>query len=178
MKIILVAALGQQRQLGLNNELLWQLPGDLPRFKAMTMGSPIVMGRKTFDSIGRPLPGRENIVISRNAELAIDGVTVVTSVEAAVDAARKTHAENVFVIGGGEIYALFLPEADALELTLVDDSPKADAFFPEYLTDEKTANIKSVFIEVSRQSNQADDLRYHYVRYERSIKTDDNPASN
>lgn len=164
MKITLVAAIGQQRQLGLNNELLWKLPGDLPRFKAMTMGSPIVMGRKTYDSIGKPLPGRINIVISRNADLMIEGVSVVSSIEAAVTAAKKSDAKNIFVIGGGEIYTLFLTKADVLELTLVDDSPQADAFFPEYLAPE---NHDNAFVEVSRETNQADDLRYHYVRYER-----------
>lgn len=180
MKIILVAAIGQQRQLGLNNELLWKLPGDLPRFKAMTMGSPIVMGRKTFDSIGKPLPGRTNIVISRNTALAIDGVTVVASVEAAVKAAKQEQAENIFVIGGGEIYTLFLPEADVLELTLVDDSPEADAFFPEYLTDIKTEsleNSESAFLEVTRETNQSENLRYHYVRYERANRTENNSSS-
>ncbi len=174
MKITLVAAIGQQRQLGLNNELLWKLPGDLPRFKAMTMGSPIVMGRKTYDSIGKPLPGRMNIVISRNEDLTIDGVTVVASTEAAVTAAEKTDAENIFVIGGGEIYTLFLTEADVLELTLVDDSPEADAFFPEYVIPKSHENA---FVEVSRETNQAGDLRYHYVRYERANRTKEHSAS-
>ena len=160
MKIILVAAIGKERQLGLDNELLWQLPGDLLRFKAMTMGSPIIMGRKTYDSIGRPLPGRKNIVISRDESLLIEGVDVVSSIEASIHSAKKEQQENAFVVGGGEIYSLFLPIADVLELTLVDDSPQADAFFPNF--------SKQNFQEVARDSNQAQDLRYDYVRYERT----------
>ena len=163
MNIVLVAAIGKQRQLGLDNQLLWKLPGDLPRFKAMTMGSPIIMGRKTFDSIGKPLPGRLNIVISRDESLQIDGTSVVSSVSNAIDCAEQQQTDNVFVIGGGEIYSLFLSVANVLELTLVDDSPKADAFFPDYLEG---------FSEISRQTNHANDLRYHYVRYERTASTD------
>lgn len=176
MTIVLLAAIGEQRQLGLNNELLWKLPGDLPRFKEMTMGSPIIMGRKTFDSIGRPLPGRTNIVISRNTDLMIQGATVVTSITEAIEVAEKESLanseqdspENIFVIGGGEIYTLFLPEADALELTLVEDSPEADAFFPDFMGEAANGSVNKIFKEVSRETNQAKDLRYHYVRYERA----------
>jgi len=177
MNIVLIAAIGQQLQLGLNNELLWHLPGDLPRFKAMTMGAPIVMGRKTYDSIGRPLPGRTNIVLSRDLSLEIDGVKTATSIEQAIQIAQLSYLshpskkekleqpENLFVIGGGEIYRLFLPQANVLELTLVEDSPEADAFFPNYLDDSNHS-----FIEVNRQSNKSDDLIYHYIRYERAEK--------
>lgn len=191
MNIVLVAAIGEQRQLGLNNELLWQLPGDLPRFKEMTMGAPIVMGRKTFDSIGRPLPGRTNIVLTRNAELSIEGVVMASSVEKALDIAKKEQAENVFIIGGGEIYQLFLEQANVLELTLVEDSPEADAFFPEYLVAcsqlsdavqesslaKKTPLTEKHFKEISRLTNQAGDLRYHYVRYERSTTQSQHSSS-
>lgn len=166
MDIILVAALGKERQLGLDNQLLWKLPGDLPRFKAMTMGSPIVMGRKTYDSIGRPLPGRKNIVITRDQQLVIEGVEIAHSTEHALQmvvnaSAITDHNDKVFVIGGGEIYSLFLPLATRLELTLVNDSPKADAFFPEY---------SNAFNEVTRQSNQADELHYDYVSYRRKAE--------
>lgn len=167
MKIVLVAAIGKEHQLGLNNELLWKLPGDLPRFKAMTMGSPIIMGRKTYDSIGRPLPGRKNIVISRNVNLCIEDVVVVNSVEAAINSAATEQKDNVFVIGGGEIYSLFLPVSDVLELTLVDDSPQADAFFPDFISAQ---DGKQKFQEIARQTNQTDHLRYDYVRYERVPK--------
>lgn len=166
MNIVLVAAIGEQRQLGLNNELLWQLPGDLPRFKEMTMGAPIIMGRKTFDSIGKPLPGRTNIILTRNADFKVEGAKIATSVDEALSIAQQKQPKNVFIIGGGEIYQLFLSKANVLELTLVDDSPKADAFFPEYL-DNSFENLKNSFQEMSKQSNQANGLRYHYVRYER-----------
>ena len=179
MEIVLVAALGNERQLGLDNQLLWQLPGDLPRFKAMTMGCPIVMGRKTYDSIGRPLPGRTNIVITRDKQCVIDGVETVNSTEQALkvaliatqnittqnkeanEAESNVRSNKVFIIGGGEIYSLFLPLASGLELTLVNDSPKADAFFPEY---------SDQFQEISRQPNQADDLHYDYVSYRRNTE--------
>lgn len=163
MNIVLVAAIGEQRQLGLNNELLWQLPGDLPRFKEMTMGAPIIMGRKTFDSIGKPLPGRTNIILTRNADFKVEGAKIATSVDEALSIAQQKQPKNVFIIGGGEIYQLFLSKANVLELTLVDDSPKADAFFPEYLEHSENS-----FQETSRQSKQTNSLRYHYVRYERS----------
>ncbi|MGH1541284.1 MAG: dihydrofolate reductase [Arenicella sp.] len=158
MEIILVAAIGQNRELGLDNQLLWQLPGDLPRFKEMTMGYPIIMGRKTFDSIGRPLPGRQNIVLTRNAEFSVDGLTVAHTVEQAMQLVTETNLDKVFVIGGGEIYSLFLPHATQLELTLVHDAPQADAFFPDY---------DSGFKETARISNQADTLHYDYVSYSR-----------
>lgn len=162
MEIILVAALGKERQLGLDNQLLWKLPGDLPRFKEMTMGSPIVMGRKTYDSIGRPLPGRKNIVITRDDSLVIEGVEITHSTEQALTIAKQENDDGkVFVIGGGEIYSLFLPVATSLELTLVEDSPAADAFFPEYGNE---------FNEVSRQENQVDALRYDYVTYRRNAE--------
>ena len=167
MNVVLVAAIGEQRQLGLNNELLWQLPGDLPRFKEMTMGAPIIMGRKTFDSIGRPLPGRTNIVLTRNVDYCVEGVITAFSVDQALSIAQQEQPKNVFIIGGGEIYRLFLSKANVLELTLVDDSPSADAFFPEYIVDD-SKNVKKAFQEISRQSNQSKDLHYHYVRYERA----------
>ena len=167
MNIILFAAIGLKRELGLNNELLWKLPGDLPRFKEMTMGSTIIMGRKTFDSIGKPLPGRKNVVITRNEGLDIEDVTVVTSAKQALALVHST--TDVFVIGGGEIYNMFLPMADVLELTLVEDSPEADAFFPDYKD--------STFKEVSRETNQANDLRYHYVRYERAYRINDSQGN-
>jgi len=159
MDIVLVAALGKERQLGLDNKLLWKLPGDLPRFKEMTMGCPIVMGRKTYDSIGRPLPGRTNIVITRDEQHLIDGVEIAHSAEQALKLAKQDQdSDTVFIIGGGEIYSLFLPLANRLELTLVNDSPEADAFFPEYSNE---------FNEVARHPNQADELHYDYVSYRR-----------
>ena len=164
MEIVLIAAIGSERQLGLDNQLLWHLPGDLPRFKAMTMGFPIVMGRKTFDSIGKALPGRTNIVLSRNSTLSLPDVKLANTVNEAIEMAQFEQAKKLFVIGGGEIYSLFLPTADALELTLVEDSPQADAYFPDFLSSSEYE-----FKEVSRESLQAENLHYHYVRYEKTI---------
>jgi dihydrofolate reductase len=131
MKIGLIAALSLNQAIGRNNELPWSLPADLQRFKKITMGKPMIMGRKTYESIGRPLPGRKNIVVSRNPEFIADGITVVDSLEAAIDAADQ--APEVMVIGGANIYYQFLPRADRLYFTLVHTSiDDADAFFPAY----------------------------------------------
>jgi dihydrofolate reductase len=131
MKISLVAALSRNQVIGRDNALPWHLPADLKRFKAITLGKPIIMGRKTYDSIGRPLPGRQNIVISRNPDFKADGVTVVESLDAAVEAAAD--APEVMVIGGANVYYQFLPRADRLYLTVVHTQINdGDAFFPAY----------------------------------------------
>jgi dihydrofolate reductase len=131
MKIGLVAALSRNQVIGRDNALPWHLPADLKRFKAITLGKPIIMGRKTYDSIGRPLPGRQNIVISRNPDFTADGVTVVENIDAAIEAARE--APEVMVIGGATIYYQFLPRADRLYLTVVHTQiDDGDAFFPAY----------------------------------------------
>ncbi len=131
MKIGLVAALSRNQVIGRDNALPWHLPADLKRFKAITLGKPIIMGRKTFDSIGRPLPGRHNIIISRNENFSAEGVTVVSSLDAALEAANN--ASEVMVIGGATIYYQFLPRADRLYLTVVNTQiDDGDAFFPAY----------------------------------------------
>jgi dihydrofolate reductase len=159
MEIVLVAAVGENGELGRNNELLWHLPGDLPRFKELTMGSPIIMGRKTFDSIGRPLPGRKNIVVTANPDWRIDGVTVVGSLEAALEAAAADQTEKAFVIGGGQIYKLFLPYATKLEITEVFDTTLADTFFPNFSSAD--------FTETQRLKNPQHNPPFDYVTYER-----------
>lgn len=159
MEIVLVAALGENGELGRNNELLWHLPGDLPRFKEMTMGSPIIMGRKTFDSIGRALPGRKNIVLTANADWQADNVFVAGSIEQALELAETEQSNSAFVIGGGQIYKLFLPYANRLELTEVDDAPVADTFFPNF----SGADFK----ETARQSIKDNQPTFAYVSYKR-----------
>ena len=159
MQIILVAAIGENGEMGRNNELLWHLPGDLPRFKELTMGSPIIMGRKTFDSIGRALPGRLNIVLTANHDWQADGVVVAKSIDEALELAEHESGDKVFVIGGGQIYKLFLSYATALELTEVFDTPIADTFFPNF------AGVE--FIEVSRSHNPDNDPPFDYVTYHR-----------
>jgi len=135
MKIVLIAAFAQNRVVGINNTLPWHLPEDLKYFKRTTTGKAIIMGRKTYDSIGRPLPNRTNIVISRNSELKIEGVKVVDSLQAAIDLAKEVNfingVEEVMVIGGASIYEEALPKADRLYLTHVHAEVKGDAYFPE-----------------------------------------------
>ena len=135
MKIVLIAAFAQNRVVGINNTLPWHLPEDLKYFKRTTTGKAIIMGRKTYDSIGRPLPNRTNIVISRNSELKIEGVKVVDSLQAAIDLAKEVNfingVEEVMVIGGASIYEEALPKADRLYITHVHAEVAGDAYFPE-----------------------------------------------
>ena len=130
-----IAALARNRVIGQGNGLPWRLPGDLKFFKATTLGKPMVMGRKTFQSIGRPLPGRPNIVVTRDPGFAAEGVHVVRDIDTALDLAatlaRETGAEEVMVIGGAEIYAQALPRLDRLYLTEIDAEIDGDAYFPE-----------------------------------------------
>lgn len=154
-KLSLIVAMGKNRAIGKDNALPWHLSQDLQYFKAVTLGKPIVMGRKTYDSIGRPLPGRHNIVISRDPAWAAEGVTVVTSVAAALAAAGDV--EEVMVIGGEQIYALALAHANQLYITEVEAAPQADAFFP--------AIDPSQWREVERQEpiQEPGQPRYQFV---------------
>jgi len=133
-KISLIAAISKgKRALGFQNKLLWKIEGDLPRFKQLTTGHPIIMGRKTYESIGRPLPNRTNIVVSRSGNVTEkEGLVVVDSIEKALDIAKSEDDQEIFVIGGGEIYRQSLPFTDRLYLTIVEDEPEADTFFPDY----------------------------------------------
>src|ERR1035437_5709867 len=135
----IIAALGKNRELGLAGNLLWHLPDDMKRFKALTAGHPVIMGRKTWESLPerfRPLPGRTNVVVTRQAGYEALGAIVTDSLEAALAAATSAAgSDEIFVIGGGELYATALPHATHLYLTLVDDSAEADAFFPAYEDD-------------------------------------------
>ena len=130
MIVSLIAAMARNHVIGKDNQLPWKLPEDLKRFKAITLGHPIIMGRKTFDSLGRPLPGRENIVLSRRPGLVLPGATVFGSLAEAFERFAGTDNE-VFVIGGAEIYAQALSRADRLYLTRIDADFPGDAFFPE-----------------------------------------------
>lgn len=133
-RLALIAAMGRNRVIGRNNKLPWHLPEDLKYFRAMTWGKPIIMGRKTFDSLGRPLPGRTNIVLTNQGELQLPGALVVTSIEEALAAAEGQAlldgVDEVMVIGGEKIYRQFLKKADRLYLTLVEAEPEGDAWFP------------------------------------------------
>ena len=134
MKISMIAAMAQQRVIGRDQTMPWHLPADLAFFKKTTMGNPILMGRKTYESIGRPLPGRLNLVVTHNPELEIAGCEVVTSLDQALEIANKepSRSDEIFIIGGGQLYASFLPQADRLYLTLIDAELKGDTYFPDY----------------------------------------------
>jgi dihydrofolate reductase len=127
--IIMIAAASENNALGKNNELVWHLPNDFKRFKNLTSGHHIIMGRKTFESFPKPLPNRTHIVISRQEDYSPDGCLVVNSMEKALEICPKD--EVSFIIGGGEIYKLGIPFSDKIELTLVHHNFEADAFFPE-----------------------------------------------
>ncbi len=145
--VTLVVAVSENNAIGKNNQLLWHLPADLKHFKEITSGHPIIMGRKTYDSIGRPLPNRRNIVITRQSDLNIANVEVVGSLEEAVSICK---AENeVFVIGGAEIYKESLAFANKIFLTTVHQKYEADVFFPEL--------IKKDWKEVSKEYHEADE---------------------
>ncbi len=161
-RICLIAAMAQNRIIGRNNALPWQLPADLKRFKALTMGHPVLMGRKTHESIGKPLPGRCNLVITRNRSYSAPGCEVVHSLDAALAACRGT--PEVFVIGGAELYREALPRAQRLELTEIHAAFEGDAAFPPFASER--------WRETAREIHEAGDdaaFGYDFVRYERVI---------
>jgi dihydrofolate reductase len=130
MRKSLVVAMARNRVIGRDNALPWKLPADLAYFKKVTMGHPVIMGRRTYESIGKPLPGRKNIVVSRNRHFVAPGCTVVPSLEAAYRAAGDV--EEVSVIGGTSIFAAALPTADCIHLTEVEADVEGDTWFPEF----------------------------------------------
>lgn len=154
--IVILAALDRARAIGRGNELPWRLPDDLKRFKARTLGKPILMGRKTAESLGRALPGRLNLVLSRGGVAPYDGMQVVRDIEAAIEAAAG--ADQLCVIGGGEIYALCLPRASRMYLTHVDTVvEQADAWFPEFDPSEWQV--------VNREAHKADAKHAHAFEF-------------
>lgn len=130
MKIIIIAAMARNRVIGRGNLIPWQVAGEQARFKEVTMGHPLVMGRKTFESIGRPLPGRKNIVVSRQPDYRPAGCLVAGSLEAALDFCRED--DTVFVAGGGQVYRQALPWADEIRLTVIEREIAGDVCFPEF----------------------------------------------
>jgi dihydrofolate reductase len=154
MSIVLIAALAANRVIGRDNQLPWRIPGDLPRFKALTLGQTLVMGRKTFESIGRPLPGRATVVITRNRQFTASGVQIAHDLPSALSLVKTA---ETFVAGGGEIYAQALPLADALQLTEIDADFPGDAFFP--VLDRRAWNV------VSDEVRPADDAFPHVVHH-------------
>lgn len=169
----MIAAMGENRVIGAGGNIPWHLPADFKHFKELTMGHPIVMGRKTFESIGKPLPGRTNIVITRDASYRRDGVVVVASPEAALAAAVAADggaphgdADEVFVIGGAEMYKLFLPQAERIYLTKVHGAFEGDVFFPEL--GEGEWRLASTVENAKDEKNPFD---FTYEIYDRSVRT-------
>lgn len=130
MKLSIIVATAEQGVIGKDNQLIWHLPEDLKMFRRLTTGHVIIMGRKTFESIGKPLPNRTSIIISRNNDYQVEGCIVVGSLEEAVEKAKEIETEEAFIIGGAQIYALALDIADTVYLTQVHHNFEGDAFFP------------------------------------------------
>jgi dihydrofolate reductase len=160
--ITIIAAIGKNNELGKNNDLIWHLPADLKRFKKVTSGHHILMGRTTFESIGKPLPNRTSVIITRNKNYFKDGCLIAHSIDEAISICDKE--DHLFIIGGAQIYeqALHHPLVKKLDITLVHESFEADVFFPEI--------DNSIWKQVSREDFQADDKNeydYSFVSYER-----------
>ena len=134
MIISMIAAMAKNRVIGLDNDMPWHLPADLKHFKQTTLGKPVIMGRKTYESIGKALPGRLNIVVTRDTHYQLDDAVVVNTCEQAIDAAKNhvSGAQEVMIIGGGTIYQHFLPLCERLYLTQIDLEVEGDTYFPDY----------------------------------------------
>ncbi len=158
--ITIIAAIANNNALGINNKLIWHLPEDLKRFKRVTNGHHVIMGRKTFESLSNPLPNRTTIIITRNKNYKANNCIVVNSLDEALKNAKQD--KNPFILGGAEIYKLAMPIADKLDLTIVHHEFEADAFFPEIDT--------SIWKEKSREKFKADEMNkydYSFVTYEK-----------
>jgi dihydrofolate reductase len=162
-RISLVAALDRRHAIGRDNALAWHLPDDLKHFKAVTLGKPVLMGRRTAESLGRPLPGRANLVMTRKGSAPFDGMRPVGTIEEALTITAELEAGELCIIGGGEIYREWLPLADVLQLTEVHTAIEgADAWFPEW--------DRSQWHEVQRTPHPADDrhaFAFDFVEYQR-----------
>ncbi|MCW8934634.1 MAG: type 3 dihydrofolate reductase [Gammaproteobacteria bacterium] len=159
MIISLIAALDKNRLIGTDNGMPWHLPADFKHFKEITMGKPVIMGRKTFESIGRPLPGRQNIVISRKGFVA-DGVTSADSIDSALQ--LVSNEKEVMIIGGAKIYQQMIDKADRLYLTHVDAECNGDAWFPDFQKDDWNI-INELFVRKDEKNN----FDFNIISYER-----------
>lgn len=158
MRISMIAAMTRSRVIGADNDMPWHLPADLKHFKSITLGKPVIMGRKTYESIGRALPGRKNIVVTGQSDYQLDDATVVDSTEAAIAEAAKETDEEVMIIGGGRIYQTFLADAQRLYLTFIDAEIEGDTYFPDY---DKIAKWR----EVSREHRPSDDKNAYSLSF-------------
>ncbi|MCA0399547.1 MAG: dihydrofolate reductase [Proteobacteria bacterium] len=164
MKTVLVAAVAKNGVIGADNRLLWRLKSDMKHFRALTMGRPMIMGRKTFESIGKPLPGRHTIILTRDTGFTAEGAEIALTMEQAkaraIAFAQAAGQDEIIIAGGGEIYAAFLPMADRLEITEIDLEPEGDARFP--------AIDRAVWRETERRAftkSADDEAAFAFVTY-------------
>jgi dihydrofolate reductase len=161
MRIAIIVAMAENRVIGRNNQLPWRIPADLGHFKMLTMGKPIIMGRRTHESIGRPLPGRDNIVITADSDYQADGCQVVHSIDQALEAAGD--CDEAMIIGGADLYRQTLEYADRLYLTLVKADPEGDTWFPAIEAQQ--------WREIERETHKADERNeydYDFVVLDRA----------
>ncbi len=162
MIVTIVVAISENHAIGKDNKLLWYLPKDLKHFKDITTGHTVIMGRKTYDSVGKPLPNRRNIIITRQA-ITIEGCEVVSSLESAIDLCKSE--QEVFIVGGAEIYKQAMKLTDRIYLTIVNKEFEGDSFFPEIDMPE----WKEIFRE-DHEPDEKNKLPYSFITYERSVK--------
>ena len=136
MIISMIAAMGKNRVIGKDNEMMWHIPSEFKYFKETTLGHCIITGRKNFEATGRPLPGRTNIIVTRNHDYKAEGCVIVLSLEAALEYAKKTGEDEAFILGGGQLYTLGLEYCDNIYLTEVDYNEPGDVYFPEFDLDK------------------------------------------
>lgn len=165
-EIVLVAAVAKNGVIGADNDMPWRLPTDLKHFKALTVGKPVIMGRKTFQSLGKPLPGRPNLVLTRDERFSADGIEVFSSLSSALVRCEvlltELQVDDIMIIGGGQIYRSALEVADRLEITEVDAEPEGDTTFPEI--------NPSIWEETARRSGEQtekDSAGFEFVTYQR-----------
>lgn len=161
----MIAAMAQNRVIGADNDMPWHLPADLAHFKRVTLGKPIIMGRRTYQSIGRALPGRLNIVVSRDPDFTLQDATVVTSCEQAIQVAKQANIEEVMIIGGGTIYQHFLSFCHRLYLTEIDLQVDGDTYFPDY-------RATSEWQELDRTAHYKDEKNPHsytFITLQRTV---------
>ena len=165
-KISLIVAVAKNKVIGDKGAMPWDLPSDLENFKKITMNKPMIMGRKTFDSIGRPLPGRDNIVVSRNPNISKDGIILCNDIDTAVsianECAERRKTDEIMVIGGEYIFKAFVNKADKLYLTEVDSSPDGDVFFPNFNLNNFNQIYKNDFSQ-----EKGDSCKHRLIVYEK-----------
>ncbi len=151
----IIVVIGKNREIGWNNKLLWDIPEDMARFKKLTTGHPVIMGQATFESIGQALPNRTNIVLTKDKKFKANNCQTAYSIDEGIKLAQKSPGgEESFIIGGGQIYKQMIGLTDKLYLTIVDDTPEADTFFPDY------SSFKNV---LKKETKKTDDIKYTFL---------------